>query len=246
MTVYSSAAWTPATTSPVLTPMRRPTGAPPPRSSSSTRRTARCIASAARTARSGSSSWATGAPKTAMMPSPVSLSTCPPKVRTAPASAASTRSVTAPTRSGSTPSDHAVKSERSPKSTVTTRRSAAGEVAAAGQRRPAVVAEAGVRHRDRAADRAGHGALRSGRAGASRAVQPVGRAQVPGQFPAISPRYRPPVEVGQLGPHRAGRGRPQRAVHVGVDDRDDLARSCAAPAARTARTCSSRASRCSR
>ena len=71
-----------------------------------------------------------------MIPSPVSLSTCPPKVLTAPASAASTRSVTAPTRSGSRSSDQAVKSDRSPNSTVTTRRSAAGRVAAAGSAAP--------------------------------------------------------------------------------------------------------------
>src|SRR2546423_9252449 len=136
MTVYSSAAWTPATTSPVFSPTRSPSGAPPPRSSSSTRRTARCIDSAARTARSASSSCATGAPKTAMMPSPVSLATCPPKVLTAPARAAITRSVTAPTRSGSRSSAQAVKSDRSPKSTVTTRRSVAGSSAAAGSAAP--------------------------------------------------------------------------------------------------------------
>ena len=47
ITVYSSPAWTPATTSPVLSPTRSPDGAPPPRSSSSTRRTARCIDSEA-------------------------------------------------------------------------------------------------------------------------------------------------------------------------------------------------------
>ena len=125
-TVYSRAAWTPATTSPVFSPTRSPSGAPPPRSSSSTRRTARCIDSAARTARSASSSCATGAPKTAMMPSPVSLSTCPPTSVTASESAVSTRPVTTLTRSGSSSSAHAVKSVRSPNSTVTTRRSVPG------------------------------------------------------------------------------------------------------------------------
>ena len=38
-----------------------------------------CIASAARTARSGSSSWATGAPNTAITLSPMYLSIEPPK-----------------------------------------------------------------------------------------------------------------------------------------------------------------------
>jgi hypothetical protein len=71
-----------------------------------------------------------------MIPSPVSLSTCPPNVRTEPASAASTRSVTAPTRSGSTSSAQAVNSERSPNSTVTKRRSVAGSDAAAGSADP--------------------------------------------------------------------------------------------------------------
>ena len=118
-----------------------------------------CMLTAARTARSASSSWAVGAPKTAMMPSPVSLSTWPPTSTTTRANAASTRSVTSPTRSGSRSSAHAVKSERSPNSTVTTRRSAAFVDPLGRQRHPAVVAEpcSGDRR-----GRAGGAAQRSG------------------------------------------------------------------------------------
>ena len=58
-------------TSPVLTAIRT--------SSSSSSRTQSRIASAARTARSGSSSWAIGAPKTAMTASPMNFSTVPPR-----------------------------------------------------------------------------------------------------------------------------------------------------------------------
>ena len=123
-TVYDSDACTPASTSPVLRPTRSPSRRPPPSSSATSRPTSRCMLTAARTARSASSSWAVGAPKTAMIPSPVSLSTWPPTSTTTRASAASTRSVTSPTRSGSRSSAQEVKSDRSPNSTVTTRRSA--------------------------------------------------------------------------------------------------------------------------
>src|SRR2546421_1218903 len=206
MTVYSSAACTPATTSPVFRPTRSPSGAPPPRSSSSTRRTARCIDSAARTARSASSSCATGAPNTAMIPSPVSLSTCPPKVLTAPARAAMTRSVTAPTRSGSRSSAQAVKSDRSPKSTVTTRRSVAGSSAAAGSAAPQwwqnrAPGTATVPHTGQVI-------------GLSRCVPTHTRA---GRF-----------QVRQLGRDGGLRGGPHRPVDVGVDDLHDLPRGAGA------------------
>ena len=51
----------------------------PPRRRPVRRRASACIRSAARTARSASSSWATGAPKRATMASPMILSTWPPK-----------------------------------------------------------------------------------------------------------------------------------------------------------------------
>ncbi len=156
---------------------------------------------AARTARSASSSWATGAPKTAMMPSPVSLSTWPPKVFTAPASAASTRSVTAPTRSGSRSSDQAVKSDRSPNRTVTTRRSAAGSVAAAGRAAPQ---------------------LWQNRAPGTATVPHTGQVTVhptsvtPVAIPRLAHRDR------RAGPGPTVGGRPERAVDVGVDGGDHL------------------------
>src|SRR5207248_5007536 len=208
MTVYSNAACTPATTSPVFNPTRSPSGAPPPRSSSSTRRTARCIDSAARTARSASSSCATGAPKTAMMPSPVSLSTCPPKVLTAPASAAITRSMTAPTRSGSRSSAQAVKSDRSPNSTVTTRRSVAGSSAAAGSAAPQL-------WQNRA----------PGTATVPHTGQVIGGLRSPGRSRCVPTHTSVGrFQVGQLSTHAQLGRRPQGRVDVGVDDLDDLAR----------------------
>ncbi len=119
MTVYSRLACIPETTRPERRPMRRPMGRPPPDSALSRRRTRFCMTWPARTARSASSSWERGAPKTAMRPSPVSLSTWPPNSLTAPTHSARSRSVTEETRSGSRLSDQVVKSERSPKSTVT-------------------------------------------------------------------------------------------------------------------------------
>ena len=59
----------PVTTSPVMTPIRPSS----PRSGSASR-----ISSAARTARSASSSWTVGTPKTAMTASPMNFSTVPP------------------------------------------------------------------------------------------------------------------------------------------------------------------------
>ncbi len=63
--------------SPVFTAIR--TWRSRPGSSSLSRATASRTASAARTARSGSFSWATGAPKTATTASPMNFSTVPPK-----------------------------------------------------------------------------------------------------------------------------------------------------------------------
>src|SRR2546425_7328246 len=92
------------------------------------------MASAARKARSGSSSWATGAPKTAITESPTNFSTNPSN-RAISADMAWNRSFwNARTSSGSERSLSAVKPERSANSTVTGRRSASapwlGDVAA--------------------------------------------------------------------------------------------------------------------
>src|SRR5204862_422313 len=83
--------------SPVLTPMRMRTSMPvsvayPSRVC--------CIWRAARTARSGSSSWATGAPKRAMMPSPMILSTRPPWATTSETRRSKARSIMFLTCSG--------------------------------------------------------------------------------------------------------------------------------------------------
>ena len=69
---------------------------------------AACMPSAARTARSSSSSWATGAPKIAMTLSPMYLSTVPPWRVTSSPSRLSALSTSAFTLSGSIPSDTAV------------------------------------------------------------------------------------------------------------------------------------------
>ena len=95
----------------------------PTRSSSSSSTANSRIASAARTARSGSSSCAVGAPKSAITASPMNFSTVPPWR----SSSARTRSWygrrTARTSSGSSCSAFAVKPTRSQKRTVTTLRS---------------------------------------------------------------------------------------------------------------------------
>ena len=82
------------------------------------------ILSAARTARSGSSSWATGAPKTAITASPMNFSTVPPRCSTFQRSRAWNGSRSRRTSSGSSRSASVVKPTRSAKSTVTVRRSA--------------------------------------------------------------------------------------------------------------------------
>ena len=79
--VTNASAWpgSPASTSPVLTPIRHesatPCGAATSRSS---RSTAARISNAAPTARSASSSWTEGTPKTAITSSPLNFSTVPP------------------------------------------------------------------------------------------------------------------------------------------------------------------------
>ena len=107
------------TASPVVTAARTATSRPSPRSSSMVSR----MRSAARTARSASSSCAVGAPKTAMTASPMNFSTVPPKL----SMSALTRSWyglrVARTSSGSARSERSVKPTRSTNSTETTFRS---------------------------------------------------------------------------------------------------------------------------
>src|SRR4051794_8095325 len=106
----------PTSTSPVFTPTRRCTP-------SCVSAIDRCMASAARTARSASSSWATGAPNRAMMASPTILSTRPPKSVTSTTSRWKHRSMRYFTCSGSRVSDNVVNPTMSANTTVTTRRS---------------------------------------------------------------------------------------------------------------------------
>jgi hypothetical protein len=78
ITVYSRPT-EPASTSPVFTPTRRAKLTPCVSTSPSLiSAIAACMPSAARIARSASSSWATGAPKIAITLSPMYLSTRPP------------------------------------------------------------------------------------------------------------------------------------------------------------------------
>ena len=113
-------------------------------------------ASAARTARSGSSSWARGAPHTAISSSPMILSTVPPCASITGTSAPKQSSRSSFTASGSRPSAMVVNPARSAKATVTTRRSPAATRPRAtpqdGQNRAAAAAS----RRSRAGD-GGHG-----------------------------------------------------------------------------------------
>ena len=88
------------------------------------------IANAARTARSASSSCATGAPKTAITASPMNFSTVPPYASIRSRTRRWYGSTRAWTSSGSADSDAAVKPTRSQKRTDTTFRSRAPEAAA--------------------------------------------------------------------------------------------------------------------
>ena len=101
--------------SPVLTPIRT--------LSSLSSVTQSRIASAARTARSGSSSCATGAPKSATTASPMNFSTVPPKCSSSDRSRCQYGASMARTSSGSSCSDREVNPTRSANSTVTTLRS---------------------------------------------------------------------------------------------------------------------------
>src|SRR3954470_24378576 len=77
----------------------------------------------ARTARSGSSSWATGAPKIARTPSPARSLTVPSKDSITPIIRATASATISLSSSGSSRSPSAVEPTRSAKSAVTTRRS---------------------------------------------------------------------------------------------------------------------------
>ena len=81
------------------------------------------IAKAARTARSGSSPWTRGAPKTAITASPMNFSTVPPKASISKRRRAKYGCRIARTSSGSRRSARLVNPAMSTKSTVTTRRS---------------------------------------------------------------------------------------------------------------------------
>ena len=120
MAVYSRPARTvPTSTSPVLMPTRMRTGTPP---SAAMPAMVCCMRSPARTARSASSSWATGAPNSATMASPTTLSTRPPKSSMSSARRSKHRSTRAFTCSGSSSSERAVNPTRSAKRTVAMRR----------------------------------------------------------------------------------------------------------------------------
>ena len=107
---------------------------------------AACIASPARTARSGSSSWETGAPNTPMTLSPMYLSIVPPCRSTSSPSRRRARSMSVFIRSGSRRSETAVYPERSAKSTVALRRSSGGGSSARGRAGRASSAASGLPH----------------------------------------------------------------------------------------------------
>ena len=137
------------TASPVVTAARTAISSPSSRSSSIVSR----ILNAERTARSASSSCATGAPKTAMTASPMNFSTVPPKR----SMSALTRSwygrSVARTSSGSARSERLVNPTRSTKSTETTLLSSpAVALARAGYRTPGRSALARGSPRRRRAD----------------------------------------------------------------------------------------------
>ena len=125
-TVYArctSPASRPATTSPVFTPMRRDRRTPYLRSRSSlSRMIDACIASAARIARSASSSCEIGAPNTAITASPMYLSIVPSYRWICRASAPKYEPRIPRSSSGSSFSASGVEPERSAKRIVTTLR----------------------------------------------------------------------------------------------------------------------------
>ena len=109
----------------------------PTRSSSPSSTAKSRIASAARTARSGSSSCATGAPKSAITASPMNFSTVPPWRSSSVRTRAWYGRRSASTSSGSIVSARCVKPTRSQKTTVTTLRSRRGVLAMRQRVRPA-------------------------------------------------------------------------------------------------------------
>ena len=124
--------------SPVFTPTRNRSGAPPIASNSSAAST---IRNPARTARSGSSSCAAGTPNTPTTASPMNFSTTPPcaSIRARAISAYADSIVS--TSSGSACSDAAVNPTRSQNNTDTTFRSSADRTRAFSQRTGALHAE---------------------------------------------------------------------------------------------------------
>ncbi len=114
------------TASPVVTAARTAMSRPSERSSSIVSR----IRSAERTARSASSSCATGAPKTAMTASPMNFSTVPPNRSMSVLTRSWYGRSVARTSSGSARSDWLVNPTRSTKSTETTFRSSPAGVSA--------------------------------------------------------------------------------------------------------------------
>ena len=122
------------TASPVLTAMRTAMVGSLRRSSSIVRR----ICNAARTARTGSSSWAIGAPNTPITASPMNLSSVPPNRSRSLLTPAWKGTNVRRTSSGSARSERSVKPTRSTNRIVTTRRSsmiALGDSASVGSAR---------------------------------------------------------------------------------------------------------------
>src|SRR4029077_10018467 len=110
----------PATTSPVLTPIRAARDTPWSRSSSLLSATsASRISPPARTARRASSSWTFGTPKTAITASPMNFSTVPPCRSRAARISSKYRDITRRSDSGSSRSPIAVDPVTSQKTTVT-------------------------------------------------------------------------------------------------------------------------------
>ena len=96
-------------------------------------RTASRISSAARTARSASSSCTTGIPNTATRASPITFSTVPPCRSTGPRIAASNRAITPRMTSGSNRSPSSVEPTTSQRSTVTVLRTSRAVPSAVGR-----------------------------------------------------------------------------------------------------------------
>src|SRR5205085_245379 len=137
--------------------------------------------SAARTARSASSSWATGAPKTAITASPTNFSIVPPKRSISCFIRAWYGRRTARTSSGSARSERPVNPTRSTKRTDTTFRSSAGSSA---------VSRA-VPHERQKRARSG---FSSPQAGQVSAMREVWRRHGFGTSARVFPRYRRSVD----------------------------------------------------